>query len=60
MTEVEILDAVGNIAQGLTVTSLLLTWIFLERRARNILSNKILEDWDDMRRERSTKKAGEK
>lgn len=55
MDEIEILQAVGNIVQGITVTGLLMTWVLLERRARMKLSNKILEDWDDMRRERTRK-----
>lgn len=55
MTEIEILETVGKIAQSLTVTGLLMTWIFLERRARMTLSNKILEDWDDLRRDREQK-----
>lgn len=59
MTEIEIMKELGNIAQGITVTSILLAWIFLERRARTQLSSKILEDWDDMRRERTNKKAGD-
>lgn len=52
MSEIEILETIGKIAQSITVTGLLMTWIFLERRARMTLSNKILEDWDDLRRDR--------
>ncbi len=52
MIEIELIKAIGDIAQAVTVTSILVYWVTAERRARNILSDKLLEDWDDLRRMR--------
>lgn len=52
MDEIEILKAIGEIAQSITITGILIYWVFLERKARENLSSKILDDWDELRRDR--------
>lgn len=54
---VDDIQSISSIAQSLTVTFVLLMWLFSEMRARNKLSEQILDDWNDLRRERKITKS---
>jgi len=52
MDEIELIKVIGEIAQSITVTGILIYWVSVERRARKILSSEILEDWKDLKKHR--------
>lgn len=58
MDSIEMVNAVTNVVENLGIIGVLVWAIVNERQRANTLSGKILEDWDDMRRDR-TKKADE-
>jgi len=43
----------ADIARSLTVTVVLLMWLYSERAARHKLSDFILDDWNDLRHDRA-------
>lgn len=50
------MQALAQIGQSITVTGVLLAWVFHEARNRSKLSESILDDWNDLRRERMAQK----
>ena len=51
----EQLQAIGDIANNLTVVGVLLAWLFREIQARKILSDAIMGDWNELKRDRLEK-----
>lgn len=54
--DIEQMQAIAQIGQSITVTGVLLAWVFHEARNRSKLSENILDDWNDLRRERMAQK----
>jgi hypothetical protein len=54
--DIEQMQAIAQIGQSITVTGVLLAWVFHEARNRSKLSDFILDDWNDLRRERMAQK----
>ena len=50
--DTEQLQAIGAIANNLTVVGILLAWLFREIQARKILSDAIMNDWSELKRNR--------
>lgn len=51
----EQLQVMGDIANNLTVVAVLLAWLFREIQARKILSDAIMSDWNELKRDRLEK-----
>lgn len=53
MDSIEIINSITGVIESLGIVGMLVWWVVLERKRSNLLSDKILEDWDDMRRQRT-------
>jgi len=52
MDEIELVKAISDIAQSITVTGILIYWVTVERKARKMLSEAILDDWKELKDKR--------
>jgi len=55
METIEIVNAISSTIESVGIIGLLIWWIILERKRSNKLADEILEDWQDLRKERLKK-----
>jgi hypothetical protein len=55
MDDIELVRQIAETTQSITTVGILIYWVYTERRSRLRLSEKILDDWEDLKRARSGK-----
>jgi len=48
--DIDTIQAIASIGSQITTSAVLLAWVFYSERRRTFLAEKILDDWEDMRR----------